>query len=283
MDPLLHRAYRPDQIGGWLLVLACSYFVLNTGAIAIAVALHEREPLAAVWRKHFSELWVSYAGGALGAALVVFALRAEGLVLPMLALPLLVALILHFAYKHATGRFADQLQHLAQVSRLQISTIESLAHAIDAKDCVTHAHIRRVQQDALRLAAAIGVRDDLQLKALERRGTMYDPLVIDAFLELVANDEEPMPAPPLSPVAASKQNAAQVRQDDRGERRTDHLSRAFTIGGKLARAQSLEQITDMLWQSFADAFDEHDCALLEAVGAGLSDRIETALSQVSVR
>ena len=36
---------------------------------------------------------MSYAGGALGAALIVFALRAEGLVLPVLALPLLLALI----------------------------------------------------------------------------------------------------------------------------------------------------------------------------------------------
>ena len=350
MDPLLHRAYRLDQIGGWLLVLACGYFVLNTGAVAIAVALHEREPLSAVWRKHFSELWVSYAGGALGAALVVFAIRAEGLVLPVLALPLLLALILHFAYRHATGRVADQLQHLAQVSRLQISTIESLAHAIDAKDCVTHAHIRRVQQDALRLAAAIGVRDDLQLKALEaaallhdvgklavpehilnkpgrltpaeyekmkthapvgaeilaevdfpypvvpivrhhheswdgtgypdglrgtdipigarilsivdcfdaltsdrpyrralttaqartilleRRGTMYDPLVIDAFLELVARDEVTRRRRSLH---HSRRRSPTSRRPERlieVERRADPLSRAFTIGEKLAQA-----------------------------------------------
>ena len=39
-------------------------------------------------------------------------------------------------------------------------TIEALAQTIDAKDQVTHDHIRRVQENSARLAHALGVRDE---------------------------------------------------------------------------------------------------------------------------
>ena len=40
------------------------------------------------------------------------------------------------------------------------STVETLAMAIDAKDDVTHGHVRRVQAYAMGLANALGVTDD---------------------------------------------------------------------------------------------------------------------------
>ena len=43
------------------------------------------------------------------------------------------------------------------MKRLYLSTIETMATAIDAKDQVTHGHIRRVQQFALALAREVGV------------------------------------------------------------------------------------------------------------------------------
>ncbi|HEY6614652.1 MAG TPA: hypothetical protein VIZ32_09040, partial [Vicinamibacterales bacterium] len=114
-----------------------------------------------IWRKHFQSLWFTFIGGALGAAFVVFALQLGTYGLVILALPLVLALILHFAYRNATGRVADQLHHLAQVNRLQQSTIEALARAVDAKDGVTHDHIRRVQTMTLALAARLGVDDPM--------------------------------------------------------------------------------------------------------------------------
>jgi HD-GYP domain-containing protein (c-di-GMP phosphodiesterase class II) len=48
-----------------------------------------------------------------------------------------------------------------------LSTIETLAMAIDAKDQVTHGHIRRVQAYAIGLARALGVREDATLHAVE--------------------------------------------------------------------------------------------------------------------
>ena len=43
-----------------------------------------------------------------------------------------------------------------ELNRLYLSTIETLAMAIDAKDQITHGHIRRVQKFAVGLARAMG-------------------------------------------------------------------------------------------------------------------------------
>ena len=47
------------------------------------------------------------------------------------------------------------------MDRLYLSTVETLAMAIDAKDDVTHSHVRRVQAYAIGLARALGVTDEL--------------------------------------------------------------------------------------------------------------------------
>jgi putative nucleotidyltransferase with HDIG domain len=163
-----------DVVGPWLLVFAALYFFLNTFAIAVIVSLRERANVFSIWQKHFQGLWFTFIGGALGAAFVVSALQLGTYGMAVLVLPLLLAVILHFAYRNATGRVADQLRHLADVNRLHLSTIEALARAVDAKDGVTHDHIRRVQTAALALARRLGVDDDLQMRAIEAAALLHD-------------------------------------------------------------------------------------------------------------
>ncbi len=127
-----------------------------------------------IWTAHLQSLWVSFLGGAVGAGFVVFALENGKYGITVLGLPLLLAMILHFAYRNATGRVEDQVHHLAELNRLHLSTVESLAHAIDAKDSVTHSHIRRVQSFALVLAKRIGLNEEAQLKALEAAALLHD-------------------------------------------------------------------------------------------------------------
>jgi putative nucleotidyltransferase with HDIG domain len=74
----------------------------------------------------------------------------------------------------ALGRVEDAVAHVDQVNKLYLSTIETLATAIDAKDQVTHGHIRRVQRFALGLARKIGITDTLQLQALEAAALLHD-------------------------------------------------------------------------------------------------------------
>ncbi|MGH9750623.1 MAG: HD domain-containing phosphohydrolase [Candidatus Polarisedimenticolia bacterium] len=64
------------------------------------------------------------------------------------------------AYKHQVGRSVDRIEKLM---RIQLSTIEALALAIDAKDLHTRGHARRVQAFALELAQLLRVpRRDLE-------------------------------------------------------------------------------------------------------------------------
>jgi putative nucleotidyltransferase with HDIG domain len=174
IQPLYVHPLGLDAVGPWLLAFAGLYFFLNTFAIAIAVSLHERMNVISIWQKHFQGLWFTFIGGALGAAFVVFALQLGTYGMVILALPLLLAFILHFAYRNATGRVADELRHLAEVSRLHLSTIEALARAVDAKDGVTHGHIRRVRSAALALARRLRVDDELQLRAIEAAALLHD-------------------------------------------------------------------------------------------------------------
>jgi len=55
-----------------------------------------------------------------------------------------------------------------------MSTIETLAMAIDAKDQITHGHIRRVQLYAIGLAKAIGVKDAALIRAIEAAALLHD-------------------------------------------------------------------------------------------------------------
>ena len=66
------------------------------------------------------------------------------------------------------GRVEDSNLHLNALNKLYLSTIETLAMAIDAKDQVTHGHIRRVQAYAVGLAKHVGVTDETLIRLLRR-------------------------------------------------------------------------------------------------------------------
>jgi response regulator RpfG family c-di-GMP phosphodiesterase len=64
--------------------------------------------------------------------------------------------------------------HLAEMKRTFLQTIEALALAIDAKDQVTHGHIRRVQRYTMALSDALGVKDERQIDALRAAALLHD-------------------------------------------------------------------------------------------------------------
>jgi putative nucleotidyltransferase with HDIG domain len=65
-------------------------------------------------------------------------------------------------------------KHLAELKATFLRTIEALALAIDAKDQVTHGHIRRVQRYTMALAEALGVTEENQLDALRAAALLHD-------------------------------------------------------------------------------------------------------------
>jgi putative nucleotidyltransferase with HDIG domain len=117
---------------------------------------------------------LTYFGGTTVAGALVYLLRVRELSLGALAIVLPLPFVLYYMFKHALGRTQDQITHLGEINRLYLATIEALANAIDAKDQVTHGHIRRVQRYSMRLAEQLGIKDEGQLKAIEAASLLHD-------------------------------------------------------------------------------------------------------------
>ena len=137
-----------------LAVLAAAYFLVNSGLTASIVATEARRPPFGVWREHFMPLAPTYAAGASVALLLVVALRQVHFGVIALILPLI--LISYLTMRSSFGRLEDSKRHVDKLNRMYLSTVETLATAIDAKDEVTHGHIRRVQAAAVGLARELG-------------------------------------------------------------------------------------------------------------------------------
>jgi putative nucleotidyltransferase with HDIG domain len=157
----------------WPLVLqTLTYFLMNSCLVALAIGFERNVNWFAVWRRSFLWLGVSYFASASVAALLVSYTRTVDLMAVTIIVPLL--LVSYLTFKISLGRIEDATRHVEQVDRLYMSTIETLAMAIDGKDQVTHGHIRRVQRFALGLAAELGVKDEGHLKALEAAALLHD-------------------------------------------------------------------------------------------------------------
>jgi putative nucleotidyltransferase with HDIG domain len=165
-----------------LLLFTLSYFLLNSWLVTVALAIEQDQPALAIWRDNFLWLSVNYVGGGSVAALLVTYTREIDFTTLGIIIPLL--LISYLTFKTSLGRIEDANLHLTQVNRMYLSTIETLAMAIDAKDQITHGHIRRVQRLAVGLAKAMGVKDDTQIKAIEAAALLHDmgKLAIPEFI-----------------------------------------------------------------------------------------------------
>ena len=172
VPPLTQMQSPVVNLVGPLLALTAVYFFANTGMIAIAVALDTGKSTLGVWREHFLWLMATYFAAASVSFCLVLLMYEAGLPAAILVLPLL--LVLHLTLRSSIGRLEDASRHVAHLDRLYLSTVETLAMAIDAKDDVTHSHVRRVQAFALGLARALGVNDDETLKAIEAAALLHD-------------------------------------------------------------------------------------------------------------
>ena len=147
-------------------------FSLNSGIVAAAVSFERRQPILSIWREHLSGVWITYFGGTFGAMLLMQLARFGTIDTLILIIPLPV--ILYVTFRHAIGRTQDQISHLGTMNKVYIAAIEALAHAVDAKDQVTHDHTRRVQDQTVRLARALAVEDEGEIQAINAAALLHD-------------------------------------------------------------------------------------------------------------
>ena len=165
-----------------LFLFTLAYFLINTWLVSFALALEQGRRAYPIWRDNFFWLAVNYFGGASVAALLVTYTKEVDFTTLGIIVPLL--LISYLTFKTSMGRIEDANKHLLEVNKLYLSTIETLAMAIDAKDQITHGHIRRVQRLAVGLAQSVGINDEIQIKAIEAAALLHDmgKLAIPEFI-----------------------------------------------------------------------------------------------------
>jgi len=147
------------------------YFGLNSWLTAGAIALESRSGALDVWRR-LTPLAVNYAAATSSAFCLVVMLRFGGLSAAPIVLPLV--LVFHLTLRSFLGRLDDAQKHVEVMDRLYLRTVETLATAIEAKDGVTHDHIRRVQNGSLAMAKLLGVTDEPTLKAIQAAALLHD-------------------------------------------------------------------------------------------------------------
>jgi putative nucleotidyltransferase with HDIG domain len=172
IEPLIQQPATVNTLLAPLIMFTFVYFGLNSGLITLAVAFETGLPAYVIWRDNFR--WISlnyFCGASVALLLVVYTrdvdLRFIGVIVPLL-------FVLYFTFKTSMQRVEDANSHVEQVNRLYLSTIETLAMAIDAKDQITHGHIRRVQTFAVGLARRVGVTDINLIKAIEAAALLHD-------------------------------------------------------------------------------------------------------------
>ena len=152
-----------------LFFLATIYFALNSGLIAMAVGLESRRPPFQIWLRAFPVALDRLLRGGVG--------RPRPDRHPAAGRPgrgcgdaAVCVAIFHHTLRASFGRLEDARRHVTQIDRLYHSTVETLAMAIDAKDDVTHSHVRRVQAYAAGAGArAEGRRRDDARRPSRRR------------------------------------------------------------------------------------------------------------------
>jgi putative nucleotidyltransferase with HDIG domain len=159
---------------GALATFAVVYFALNTAFVAIAVALAGRRSPWQVWHGHFMSLWPGYVGGASAAGMGLFLVSTQHGDLRVLVFVVPIPFIVYVTFRTAVARMQDDVAHLTRINSMYLATIETLAQAVDARDQVTHDHLRRVQTNAMLLARELKIEDELELRALEAAALLHD-------------------------------------------------------------------------------------------------------------
>ena len=167
---------------GPTILMAALYFACNSLLVAGAIAIDRGTVALRMWRTNLPAVSINYfVGSSIALFLVTYI---DQINVAVLAIVIPVLLISYATFKTSIGRLEDANRHVRQISELYLSTIEALAMAVDAKDQITHGHIRRVQVFATQLAQRLGVHDDAQLKAIETAALLHDmgKLAIPEFI-----------------------------------------------------------------------------------------------------
>ena len=155
-----------------MVVLVVGYSLLNTGGVAIVLAHTTGARIATVWRENFAWVWITHAwSGMVACAIALYIPHINAFSLLII---LAVGGVGYATVRTYLHQVEESTSHVHKLNDLYLATIHALAMAIDAKDQVTHGHIKRVQIYAVGLARALGVTDQPTLMGIEAGALLHD-------------------------------------------------------------------------------------------------------------
>src|SRR5688572_21561258 len=141
-----------------------TYFLLNTGLVACAIALSTGRRFADVWRNDFLWSGVTFmVAGTVGAIAAVVIDRGDHWIALLLLAPVYLT---YRTYHQFIGRFDDQQRHMAEMSRMHRETVEALSQAHEAEQALA------TEKERLAVALADMTRlEEVREHLLEREQT----------------------------------------------------------------------------------------------------------------
>jgi diguanylate cyclase (GGDEF)-like protein/putative nucleotidyltransferase with HDIG domain len=147
------------------------YFAVNTLILSGIIGLTTSHPVLDVWKESYLWTFPQYLVGSLIAVCLHLMIDSIGWAGILFTFP--VIYLVYRSYDVYLTRVEEQQNHIAEIARLHLRTIEALALAIDAKDDTTAAHLRRVQVYATELGKDLGI-SGLDMQALEAAALLHD-------------------------------------------------------------------------------------------------------------
>ena len=158
---------RPLLLG----VAATTYFLANTGSIAVVISLTEQRSIKRLFSECYLWSFPYYLVGAAIAGVIGWFSRMFYWESSLLLLPIIY--IIYRSYRLYLGKLEDEKRHVEEMANLHLRTIEALALAIEAKDQTTHDHLQRVRVYAIEVAKELKV-GDAELEALHAAALLHD-------------------------------------------------------------------------------------------------------------
>jgi diguanylate cyclase (GGDEF)-like protein/putative nucleotidyltransferase with HDIG domain len=150
---------------------ALTYYLINTFTVAGIISLCTDRPVMPLWKETFLWTGPSYFAGACIGSIAVMVFHSNAWQIVLFVSP--IAYLTYQSYSIYVSRAQDKQAAVERLAHLYLSTIKSLALAIDAKDQYTHQHILRVQRYAVGTAKKIGLSGDL-LEAVNTGALLHD-------------------------------------------------------------------------------------------------------------
>jgi diguanylate cyclase (GGDEF)-like protein/putative nucleotidyltransferase with HDIG domain len=167
------------------------YFVVNTGLVALALAVEGRESWWKAWQERYAWVTPHYVVYGFIGGVIALAYSAQGVglfALAVFSVPLLLMRKTQEAYLKHTQRSAQKLRQAAETIQNQnvsleqankllkersTAAMESLSATVDARDAYTAGHSRRVQQLALAIGRELGL-SQAELELLGHAALFHD-------------------------------------------------------------------------------------------------------------